>query len=610
MLKALSLWIFIFPIIMNTSIASVKDPHTCARPDEVSVKHIKLFLKPDFQKKEMEASVRITLLRKPEAHEVWLDTRGLRIHSIRDAKTSDSLHYILHPEQEFLGQALQIHLKPETNSIEIKYTVPSGAPALQWLEPQQTLSKSAPFLFTQSQAILARTWIPLQDSPGIRFTYDAQVEVPAGMMALMSAANPQQLNPEGIYSFVMNQPIPSYLMALAVGKLEYQACGRNTGVYAEPESLAFAVYEFGEMQAMLDSAEQLYGPYRWEQYDVLLLPPAFPFGGMENPRLTFATPTILAGDRSLVSLIAHELAHSWSGNLVTNATWNDFWLNEGFTVYFERRIMESLQGTEYAQMLELLGWQDVMQTISDFGQNNPATCLKLNLEGKDPDEGMNDIAYEKGYFFLKTIESLVGREKFDVFLNKHFSDNAFQSLTTEVFIEQLYRDLLTTPELQAHINAERWIYQPGMPEQVPAVRSLKFEAIDTLLQTLKIGEIPGEEVTGAWTTHEWLHFLRHLPETLDTGYMTLLDQAYNFSTTGNSEIASEWFILSFKKGYEPAYEPASRFMIHTGRRKFIVPLYKELIKTESGKKRALEIYEKARPNYHYVATSTLDALLY
>lgn len=593
-------------ILMTHSLLNARDPHSAARPEEVKVTHLNLSLNVNFTETSLEGVAEWTLEKNHSNAPLWLDSRGLILKSITDPASGNTLKYTLHPEQEWLGSALEIHLPPETQKVRIEYTAPSGAPALQWLNPEQTLGKKSAFLFSQSQAILARTWIPIQDSPGIRFTFEATVQVPQGMLALMSAENPQQKSSDGKYHFRMKQPVPSYLMSLAAGDLEYTAVGRNTGVYAEPEALAGAVYEFSEMQAMLDAAEKLYGPYRWEQYDVLLLPPSFPFGGMENPRITFATPTILAGDRSLVSLIAHELAHSWSGNLVTNATWNDFWLNEGFTVYFERRIMEALHGPDYAKMLEVLGWQDVHHTIKDFGTDHPATCLKLKLDGHDPDDGMNDIAYEKGYFLLRTMEEAVGREKFDAFLNRHFSENAFTSLNTETFLEQLYSGLLTTDALKKQVNAERWIYQPGMPDNAPKVFSERFNKVDEVIPGIISGQLPPDDLTQNWSTHEWLHFLRHLPENINSDLMKMLDQKYHFTESGNSEIAAEWFLRAFHTEYTPAYAQAEKFMIRTGRRKFIVPLYKELQRTVQGKVFAKEIYKKARPNYHYVATATLD----
>lgn len=594
----------LFLFIMSPAFAHLPDPHSCSRPQEVKVLHLDLELEVDFDRQMLKGKAFFRLDRSNPEAALWLDTRNLKILSVRDPKSGNALRYTLHPETEWLGSPLEIELEEESTRLMVEYEASPDAQALQWLSAEQTLGKQHPFLFSQSQAILARSWMPIQDSPGVRFTFEATVQVPTGMMALMSAENPQAKSPDGRYTFSMKQPIPAYLMSLAVGNFDYRKIGRNTGVYAEPEALDKAAWEFAEMQDMLDAAEQLYGPYRWDQYDVLLLPPSFPFGGMENPRITYATPTILAGDRSLVSLIAHELAHSWSGNLVTNATWNDFWLNEGFTVYFERRIMEALKGKDYADMLELLGWQDVHHTIEDYGNDNAATCLKLQLEGKDPDDGMNDIAYEKGYFLLRTIENAVGRPAFDAFLKRHFSDNAFRSLNTEDFLQQLYQHLLTTDELRQVIRAEAWIYKPGMPDNAPTPKAVLFDKVSEQLNK----EIPDALTTQAWSTHEWLHYLRHLPRDISLDRMQKLDAAFHLTESTNSEIQFEWYLLSFQRQYSPAYAAAEEFMIRTGRRKFIVPLYKELCKTAEGKTLARSIYAKARGNYHFVARATVDGI--
>ncbi|MDX1440183.1 MAG: M1 family aminopeptidase/hydrolase, partial [Rubricoccaceae bacterium] len=333
------------------------DVHSYAQPEQARVTHVALDLNADFDGQQLVGSATLDIQKTEGADEILLDVRGLNIESVTDAGGSD-LKYETGAIDDLMGAPLTVTIADTTNQIVINYRTGEEAAAVQWLSPEQT-SSGEPFLFTQGQAILTRTWIPTQDSPGIRQTYDAAITVPEGLTAVMSA---EMLTPEGeinsdsttTFRFRMDDPIPPYLIALAIGDLEFQEIGPRSGVWAEPDVVEAAAYEFAEVEEMMDAAEALYGPYRWGRYDVLVLPPSFPFGGMENPRLTFATPTILAGDRSLVSLVAHELAHSWSGNLVTNATWDDFWLNEGFTSYFENRIMEAVYGPEYAAMLRSL----------------------------------------------------------------------------------------------------------------------------------------------------------------------------------------------------------------------------------------------------------------
>jgi leukotriene-A4 hydrolase len=426
----------------------------------------------------------------------------------------------------------------------------------------------------------------------------------------MSAENPQALADSGEYSFRMAQPIPAYLMALAVGNVEFTPLSTRTGIYAEPVTLPTATQEFVDLEKMVGAAEQLYGPYRWDRYDLLVLPPSFPFGGMENPRLTFVTPTILAGDRSLTSLVAHELAHSWSGNLVTNATWNDFWLNEGFTVYFERRIMEKLYGRSYADMLQVLGHTGLLHTIEELGPESQDTHLHLDLAGRDPDEGLNEIAYEKGDYLLLTLEHLVGREKLDSFIKDYFARHSFQSMDTASFVAYLRRELLDQePGLEQKLQLDAWINGPGIPAVAPPVSSARFAAVEAALREWQQATPASALAVADWSSHEWVHFLHGLPRPLSTEQVQELDSTFTFTQSGNAEILAAWFPLTIAADYKPAEAALHQFLTHVGRRKFLVPLYKALLNSPEGREKARDIYAEARPNYHSVATSTFDALL-
>ncbi|MEM8962271.1 MAG: M1 family metallopeptidase [Acidobacteriota bacterium] len=582
------------------------DPHSYANFDQVAVSHLSLDIDVDFERSVLDGTASLTLTHHADATELVLDTRDLDIHAVRLDDAKDAVDFTLAPADGYLGAALRIPITSDTRIVHVDYTSQPQAAAVQWLSPQLTSGGEHPFLFTQSQAILARTWVPIQDTPGVRFTYDATVRVPSKLMALMSAENPTEKSADGAYTFSMPQAIPSYLLALAVGDLEFRSIGEDTGVYAEPDVVDAAAWEFADTQDMIDRVEPLYGPYRWGRYDILVLPPSFPFGGMENPRLTFATPTILAGDRSLVALVAHELAHSWSGNLTTNANWNDFWLNEGFTVYLERRIMEEIAGEDYAAMLATLGWQDLDHTLAGLPTRD--THLRLDLAGRDPDDGMTDVAYEKGNFFLRTIEEEVGRERFDAFLRKWFDDNAFKAVTTDGFITAITNDLLSEAEADA-IDLTAWIDGPGIPAGAYIPSSDAFTQVDAALTSWQDGTPAAELATDKWTTHEWLHFLRGLPETLDIDQMDQLDQAFGFNATGNSEIKHAWLHHVIANNWEPGYDALERFLIDQGRRKFLKPLYERLATTPDGKDRADKIYEQARGGYHPVSVGTIDTIL-
>jgi len=591
---------------MNTTTnqtSASKDVHTFAQADQAIMTDLALDIKVDFDRKQIIGKATITINNLGKTDKLYLDTKELAIEKVTLGDDEKEAKFTLGATTEHMGVPLTIDITPNTKKVHVYYQTSPKAEALQWLNPQQTAGKKQPFLFTQSQAILARSWVPCQDSPGIRFTYSAKVTVPKDLMAVMSAENPVEKNTEGVYNFKMPQPIPAYLLALSVGDLAFGKIGARTGVYAEPSMLEKSTYEFANMEKMLEAAEKIYGKYEWGRYDVIVLPPSFPFGGMENPRLTFATPTILAGDRSLTSLIAHELAHSWSGNLVTNKTWNDFWLNEGFTVFFERKIMEAIRGESYAEMLAKLGQQDLQGTVKSLDEKD--THLKLALKDRNPDDGMNDVAYEKGYFFLRLIAETVGKEKFDNFLKNYFAKYKFQSMDTEGFLAHLKKEL---PEA-AKLNLDEWVYKPGLPANMPKVAATRFENVDKVYTEWEGGKKASELNTKDWSTHEWLHFLRKLPAKVDKAKMEDLDVAFKLTDSGNSEIAAEWLSRAVPSEYEKAYPALEKFLINVGRRKFLVPLYKSMITTDAGKKMAKEVYQKARPNYHSVSYNTLDKMI-
>ena len=578
------------------------DHHSYSKPAEAVVTHLDWNAVVDFESRTIAATATFDLETSDQAQKVILDIRELDILSVQvDGKDSP---FNIGEEQEFIGSPLSIEITPSTKKVSITYNTQPGADAFLWVEGSEDAN---PFLFTQSQAILARTWIPCQDSPGIRFTYNATVDVPKDLMALMSAVNPTEKNPEGHYTFVMDQPIPSYLLALAVGDVEFRSVGEHTGVYATPDLIDAAEYEFAEMEDLLVAAENLYGKYAWERYDLLVLPAAFPFGGMENPRLTFATPTIIAGDRSLVSLVAHELAHSWSGNLVTNSTWDDFWLNEGFTVYFEQRIMEAVYGRDISEMLASLSYRGLVNELSDLNPND--THLRLHLKGRNPDDGMTAIAYDKGFLFLRMIEETVGRTQFDSFLSEYFTKHAFTVMDTDNFIEYLEGTLLTDQSTRDAVNLTAWIDGAGLPDNCPEIQSERIENVDIAVRNWADGTLATSDLLWSdWLYQERYRFLKSIPSTVTLERLDELNSLYKISSTGNNEVLFAWLEQAVLKGHLASYERLDTFLVHVGRRKFLTPLYKAMLDTDQ-RDMAVRIYKKARPNYHSVATGTMEELL-
>jgi hypothetical protein len=374
-------------------------------------------------------------------------------------------------------------------------------------------------------------------------------------------------------------------------------------------------YEFADMEKMMTAAEELYGPYEWGRYDLIVLPPSFPFGGMENPRLTFATPTILAGDRSLVSLVAHELAHSWSGNLVTNATWNDFWLNEGFTVYFEMRIMEAVYGREYSEMLAQLSHAELKEQVKEFLQTKAEdTRLKLDLTGRNPDDGVTAIAYDKGYHFLRLIEETVGRDRFDRFLRSYFQQYKFKVMDTERFLALLKNELLDEQEIHL-IGIDEWIYVSGLPDNTPVPHAERFDRVDEAANAFVLdGQLPENSLAKDWSTHEWLRFLRKIKGS-SAENLVKLDAQYRLTASTNAEIVAQWFVntLSLEGGYTAPQgmdllASVKAFLVKVGRRKFLSPIYAAMLEGQR-QEQALKIYREARSNYHAVARESLDEML-
>lgn len=589
----------------NVPTTYVMDPHSNAKPTDAVITHLDLDIQVDMDAHRIRGTANYDI--RANGHDsIVLDTDGLTIERVTAG--DQELPFTL-GDSTFLGRALRIALPAGTARISVAYSTGPGARALQWLSPAQTTDKKKPFLFTQGQAILTRTWIPVQDSPGIRITYYARVQVPKDLMAVMSAENPQTISPEGVYEFRMERPIPPYLIALAVGDLGFKATGERTGVYAEKSILDTAAWELADTEKMVKVAEELYGPYRWKRYDVIFLPASFPFGGMENPMLTFATPTILAGDRSLNALIAHELAHSWSGNLVTNATWNDFWLNEGFTVYFEHRITEALYGKDYNDMTNVLGFQDLQHTLGDIAKSaHPEDSkLRLDLAGRDPDEGMNDVAYEKGYALLRSIEQKVGRPRFDKFLRGYFDAHAFSSITTDAFVAYLHKELLDPAKVDLDLTA--WIDGEGLPADVIVPVTDRFQLVERQIERWSEGVPAKDLATNGWSTFEWMHFLRHLPPGLTRAQLDDLDGTFHFMRTGNAEVLAAWLEQCILNDYDASYVRLDAFLSTVGRRKFLEPLYTALVRTEKGRIIANGIYAGARPNYHSVSARTIDRML-
>jgi aminopeptidase N len=599
-------------LVLAAGVVHAQDPHSHARYGEVRTTHLHLDLDADFAARELRGFAELSLeWLDPAARRLDLDTRDLRIERVLALDDGRWLpaRFTVGARDPMRGSHLAISLRGQPRKVRIHYASAPQASGLQWLAPAQTLGGRQPFMFSQSQAIHARSWAPLQDTPAVRFPYTARITAPAGLRVLMSAHNDPAQDGRGGWRFSMPQPIPSYLLAIAIGELAHRDVGPRTTIWAEPGRLDAAAAEFADTEKMIAATEALYGPYRWGRYDLLILPPSFPYGGMENPRLSFITPTVLAGDRSLVSLIAHELAHSWSGNLVTNASWADFWLNEGFTTYVENRIQESLYGSDRALMEQRVGQGELLEEMREL-----APHLQSLVPGKvdeDPDAVFSGVPYEKGAWFLRTIEQRVGREVFDPFLRGWFDAHAFKSVGTRDFVDYLRANLLAShPDAMPEAELAQWLNQPGLPASAKRAESERLAAVDAVRERWLAGTLaPADFGAAAWSTQEWLHFLNALDEAPTIAQLTALDEAFKLSQARNSEIAFRWYLAGIRAGYAPVREPLERFLTEVGRRKFVAPLFAELAKQPADKAWAEALYARIRDRYHPVTQAAVDTAL-
>ncbi|NIJ19139.1 aminopeptidase N [Sphingomonas naasensis] len=589
-----------------------RDVWTHAEPQAARVTHVDLDLDVSFESKTVSGRALLDVLASPHAKQIVLDVDDLEIFEVTNAERRP-LRYTVGPRDKELGSALTIELPAGTRQIAIRYSTKPGASALQWLAPELTAGKKQPYLFSQGQPINNRSWIPTQDSPGIRQTWSATITVPDGFVAVMSGerldGGKGELVPhyQRRFRFRMDKPVPPYLIALAVGDLAFKATGPRSGVWAEPSQLDAAAHEVADVEKMIDAAEALYGPYRWGRYDMLVLPPSFPFGGMENPTLTFLTPTIITGDRSNTDVVAHELAHSWSGNLVTNATWSDSWLNEGFTTYFENRIMEAVYGKERAAMYADLDWDGLVKDIKDAGGDaDPST----RLHG-DPGATAGQLDYFKGSTFLRTIEQAVGRDRFDAYLRSYFDRHAFQPQTTAGFLADIRKNLIKGDKaLEAKLQLDRWAYQAGLPENAVHVKSATLAEVDAQLAAVKAGGPVSAVTPKGWATQQWLRFLNGLPREQTPARLKELDETLGLSASTNAYVRSAWAELAIANRYEPALPSIQAFVKSVGRGLLIRPIFEGLMaQGDWGKPIAKRFFEDARPTYHPVTAAQIAKIV-
>ncbi|MFK2877849.1 M1 family metallopeptidase [Rhodanobacter hydrolyticus] len=592
--------------------AHANDPHSYAQPDQVVVTHLDLDLKIDFPHKQLDGVATLKLdWKNPKAPALVLDTRALSIDSVAAVDASGNtqpLKYALAPADQELGSKLTIEAPAHPSQVRITYVTSPEASGLQWLLPAQTADKKLPFMFSQSESIHARSWVPLQDSPAIRFTYDAHVAAPKDVRVVMSALNDAKHPLDGDFKFDQPHAIPSYLLAIAAGDIAVKETGPRSAVYAEPSVVDKAASEFADTEKMIETAESLYGPYRWGRYDLLVLPPSFPFGGMENPNMTFATPTIIVGDKSLVSVISHELAHSWSGNLVTSAAWRDIWLNEGFTTYVQGRITEALYGKRQSDEEALLSARALQKSIAHM----PANSQKLAPEprGVGADDALSDVAYDKGSWFLRTLEQKFGRADFDAYLKGYFDHFAWHSITTEQMLAWLKPNLIDKyPGKMSWDEVQAWVYGTGIPKDAPLPDSPRFDTIDRRRTAFLAGTLAAVQLGAKdWNTQEWMYFLDRLPDVPTLAQVQAIDAAWHLTGTHNAEIGMRWYVHAIAAGDKDVWPAAAEHMTRIGRLYLTMPVYGAFARTPEGLSYAEQVYAKAKDGYHPMTQQAIGRL--
>lgn len=587
------------------------DPWTFARPEVARVTHVALDLDLDFDAKRVGGKATLDILAEPGADTVVLDSDGLEIAGIADAD-GKALPFTVGDRVDGKGEPLTVTIG-DARKIVVTYKAAPNAEALQWLAPAQTAGGKLPYLLSQGQPTLNRTWIPTQDSPGIRQTWEARITAPEALTVVMSGlsgGDPENAG-EGrrAFRFTMDKPVAPYLIAIAAGDLAFRELGPRTGVWTEPSMLEAAAAELADTEKMVEAAEKLYGPYRWGRYDMVVLPPSFPYGGMENPTLTFLTPTFIAGDKSLNGLVAHELAHSWSGNLVTNANWADSWLNEGLTSYFENRILEELYGTHRAQQEAALSFAEIEKVLAEKGADAPITALHLAAAEATPDGGESGIVYDKGAAFMRTVETIVGRERFDAWMRQWFDSHAFQPATSAMLLADMRANLVKgDADLESKLTLDDWVYKPGLPANVTRPVASAFAEVDAAATEYARTHTIDTKAWEGWTTAERLRLLAKLPQTLDAAQLAKLDDQLALSKSGNAEVLFAWLKLALANRYEKAVPVAEQFLGTVGRRKFVLPLFETLMaQGQWGQPIAKRIYAKTRPGYHAVTQGSVDA---
>jgi leukotriene-A4 hydrolase len=602
--------------LLRRSFASItmqrqRDPCTLSNYGAWRTRHTEANLTVDFANKSLQGSVVLRLESQTDAQskEVILDSRFVKVSGVSVGSSAHA--WELKEFNEPLGAPLHISVpegvpKGQTIDLSINLETTEKCTALQWLTPAQTSNKKHPYMFSQCQAINARSIFPCQDTPDVKSTFTFNLEstlpvVASGVPIGDHTATPGTLK---LYKFEQKVPIPSYLFAIASGDIVTAPIGPRSVVATGPNELEACKWELErDMEKFMEVAEKLVFPYRWGAYNVLVLPPSFPYGGMENPIYTFATPTIISGDRQNVDVIAHELSHSWSGNLVSNASWEHFWLNEGWTMYLERRIQAAIHGDAEFDFSALIGWQGLEDAVELFGKDHEYTKLIISHDNNvDPEDVYSQIAYEKGFHFVYYLERVVGRENFDKFIPHYFEKWSGKSLDSFEF-RDTYVDFFSTfgddiKQKVAKIDWEAKLYTPGLPEKPEFDTSLADQCFDLAKKWKDSSFEPSAKDVESFTANQKLVFLGEVQqaEPLSPERSQLLGKVYDIASSQNVELKSAYYQIALKANDRSCLEGVVDLLGKVGRMKYVRPNFRALNKVD--RHLALDTFEKNKDFYH------------
>ena len=602
------------------SLLNAKDISTFSNFEQIRQTNLEINFNIDFKQKLVNGLVKIYFQALKDGEVIVLDTKALKINSVIDSDTGEDLEYILDTQYELesLGVPLKIYReynKDDFITLLISFTTTEQGTSIQWLTPEQTSGKKYPYMFTQGESIINRELFPTQDTPSVKTPVTVGITVEKPLYAVESGLYQKKIDNGDTTTFFYYQkvPIPSYLIAIAAGAIEQRVITDRIKVYGEKEIVDKAAGEFEDIENLIQAAESYLFPYEWGEYNILVMPPSFPYGAMENPTLTFSMPSIISGDKSLVSLLSHEISHSWCGNLVTNKDWSNFWLNEGFDVFMETKIQEILGGKELAKLHGLTYKYLLSDTINSVGASRSFSSLHPYLVGRHPDDAFNVIPYLKGFIFLYYLEGLVNiKENNDIFrkiLRNYFTKFKYQSITyedfKELFIAKVKEELPEEAEgILSQIEWEKWIEAPGYP---PIDVDFSNEYDKTVKEKIELFyqnklEEDFVEIFKNWHMDVKQSFLSTIyisDKILDEVQYNYLTNVLDLKEGYNSHLRYEYYLIILTKSNileDKIKQDLIEYLGTIGRINYLRDLYPAFYKKD--KDAALETFEKYKNFYH------------